>query len=176
MIHVNWSELNKALAGKDSIPACKKLKALLRIANPYVSDAIANLFMIEAVLRDKDFSVLMFYGLYRDHPSSRFKAPVLDRKYFKTNDDRTRITEPSLLQDYIDAVTKDVAEGKVLIAPGGPGDESLHIYVEAKERTDVQRLGGNILGEINLRYKNYTPLVFDEVLQPLDEEDEESNF
>ena len=72
--------------------ACKKLKALLEISNPFVGDAIANLLMIEAVLRDEDYSIDQFSGIYRDNPSQMFKAVVSDRTKFKTITDESRLT------------------------------------------------------------------------------------
>ena len=41
-----------------------------------VGDAIANLLMIEAILRDLDLSVQQFNGIYLENPSRNFKAVV----------------------------------------------------------------------------------------------------
>ena len=54
---VDWKELDKSLEGKEDHKAYKKLRALLSIPSPGVSDSIANMLMIEAVLRDRDVSV-----------------------------------------------------------------------------------------------------------------------
>ena len=92
--HVRSDDLNKALQGKEQHPASRKLKALLKITNPFGSDAIANLLIVEAVLKDKGIGVAQLAGLYRDHPSQRFKAPVDDRRSFKTDYAGTRLVEP----------------------------------------------------------------------------------
>ena len=90
-IAIKWDLLDKALAGKEDQLACKKLKALLRISNPYVGDAIANLLMIEAVLRDKSMTIDQLSNLYRDNPAQMYKAVVKDRTKFKVTKDETRL-------------------------------------------------------------------------------------
>ena len=56
-ICVKWEELDRALQGKEDRLEAKKLRAFLNITNIYVGDAIANLLMIEAVLRDRGESI-----------------------------------------------------------------------------------------------------------------------
>ena len=56
-ICVKWDVLDEALQGLEDRIEAKKLRAFLRISNVYVGDAIANLLMIEAVLRDRDQSI-----------------------------------------------------------------------------------------------------------------------
>lgn len=60
----------------------KKLYAFLRLSNIYVGDAIANLLMIEAILRDKGMTIAEFNELYRDLPSQMFKIKVANRALF----------------------------------------------------------------------------------------------
>ena len=81
-IIVNWEELNKALVGKEELKGAKKLVALLKIANPFCSDAIANLLMVEAVLRDKDYPIANFSNIYIEHPCLKSKAPVANPQGF----------------------------------------------------------------------------------------------
>lgn len=101
-ICVKWDELKEALKGKEDQMAARKLKALLRISNIYVGDAIANLLMIEAVLRDMNYSIQDFSKLYQEYPSKMFKAVVNDRTAFKTTWDETRLVSPASLQAFID--------------------------------------------------------------------------
>jgi hypothetical protein len=54
---VDWPRLNELLKDKMENEDCKKLIAFLRLSNPYVGDAICNLLMVEAVLRDFGYSV-----------------------------------------------------------------------------------------------------------------------
>ena len=59
-----------------------------------VGDAIANLFMIEAIMRDLNMSIDDFYKLYLENPSKTYKAVVINRTHFKTISDESRLTEP----------------------------------------------------------------------------------
>ena len=56
-VYVDWPKLNDLLKGRKEDEDCKKLVAFLRLSNPYVGDAICNLLMVEAVLRDFGYSV-----------------------------------------------------------------------------------------------------------------------
>ena len=151
---VKWDELNKALEGKEELRATMKLVAFLKIANPYFSDAIANMLMVEAVLRDKDFALPYFCGLYKEFPAQVSKAPVTERNNFKTSKDGTRIVEPEVLQDFVELMAKGVPGGKARIHPSET-ENVLLIHVEAKKHEDLQKLASHILGEINARFKDY---------------------
>jgi phosphoacetylglucosamine mutase len=70
-VYVNWEMLDSLLKDKmKSQPdVCKKLYSFLKLSNIYVGDAIANMLMIEAILRDKGMTIAEFNDLYRDSPS-----------------------------------------------------------------------------------------------------------
>ena len=128
--------------------AARKLKALLKISNIYVGDAIANLLMIEAVLRDLDYSVEQFSQIYEEYPSKMFKAVVEDRTSFKTIWDETRLEDPIALQRTLDQLVKQVEGGRAFVRPSGTED-ILRLYVETKNKEDIQKLADKILGEID---------------------------
>jgi phosphoacetylglucosamine mutase len=153
-IQVKWTELNKALEGKEDTVACKKLKALLRMSNLAVGDAICNLLMVESVLRDKDMSTKQFFELYTDNPNKTLKAIVSDRTQFKTIWDETRLTQPQELQAAIDAYVKETDEGRAFVRPSGTED-ILRVYVEAKTEDGVAFLAEKICGEIAANFKDY---------------------
>ena len=67
-----------------------------------MGDAICNLLMIEAILRDKGMSINQFVDLYKDNASQMFKIKVADRGMFKTIWDESRLQQPASLQDFID--------------------------------------------------------------------------
>lgn len=95
-VFVNWPVLDQILKDNTSL-ACKKLVAFLKISNIYVGDAIANFFMIEAILRDKGLSINDLSNLYRENPSQLFKIKVADRSMFKPVWDESRLEEPKSL-------------------------------------------------------------------------------
>ena len=84
-------------SGKENDLNVQKLTAFLRLSNIYVGDAISNLLMIEAILRDKGITIDQFYNLYKEYPSKMFKVKVSDRSMFKTIKDESRLTEPIAL-------------------------------------------------------------------------------
>ena len=59
--------------------------------------------MIEAVLRDRDWSVDTFSNMYEEFPNKMYKAIVTDRTKFKTQWDESRLVDPLELQELIDA-------------------------------------------------------------------------
>jgi phosphoacetylglucosamine mutase len=85
------------ILGKESDPKVQKLVAFLKMSNIYVGDAISNLLMIEAILRDKGMSINEFAHIYKDYPSRMFKIKVHDRSMFKTIKDESRLTAPLAL-------------------------------------------------------------------------------
>ena len=157
-ICVKWDQLNQALEGKEDMIEAKKLRALLRISNVYVGDAISNLLMIEAVLRDRDWSIDTFSEMYQEFPNKMYKAVVENRVNFKTQWDESRLIDPLPLQDLIDAQAASVEGGRAFVRPSGTED-ILRLYVEAKNEADVQVLADSILGAIETKFKTYDPTV-----------------
>mmetsp|Transcript_1344 Transcript_1344/g.2168 ORF Transcript_1344/g.2168 Transcript_1344/m.2168 type:complete len:126 (+) Transcript_1344:1104-1481(+) len=93
-ICVKWDELDKALEGLEDRIEAQKLRAFLRMSNIYVGDAISNLLMIEAVLRDTDQSIDTFSDMYQEYPNKMYKAVVASRTSFKTTWDEATLTQP----------------------------------------------------------------------------------
>ena len=75
----------------------KKLKALLKLANTAGYDGITNLLMVEAVMRDRDYSVNMLYSLYKENPSNLYKATVTKKENFVCSWDEMTLTDPKRL-------------------------------------------------------------------------------
>ena len=101
-ICVKWDKLDQALKGKEDRIEAQKLRAFLRISNVYVGDAIANLLMIEAVLRDRDYSVQQLSDQYQEFPNKMFKAIVANRTSFQTTWDESKLVNPIELQQLIE--------------------------------------------------------------------------
>ena len=138
-VFVNWEKLNGLLEGHEQNFACKKLVAFLRLSNLYVGDAIANMLMCEAVLRDKGMTMSDFAKIYKENPSRMFKIQVPDRTIFKPVWDETRLEEPSELQDFIDQVNASVTEGKSFVRPSGTEDV-LRLYAEAATKVELEQV------------------------------------
>ena len=110
--------------------------------------------MCEAVLRDRNYSVADFSGLYGEYPNKMYKALVSNRAGFKTTPDESRLVDPLPLQESIDTACSEVEGGRAFVRPSGTED-ILRLYVEAKREEDVQVLADKILSEIEISFKNY---------------------
>ena len=143
-ICVKWDKLDQALRGLEDRIEARKLRALLRISNLYVGDAIANLLMVEAVLRDTDQSIDAFSGMYQEFPNKMYKAVVANRASFRTTWDESRLVDPAALQNSIDRFASEVEGGRAFVRPSGTED-ILRLYVEAKNQLDVEILAEQIL-------------------------------
>lgn len=52
-----WDKIEAALSGVEDKLEAKKLKAFLSLSNMCVGDAMANILMLEAIMRDMNWSV-----------------------------------------------------------------------------------------------------------------------
>ena len=102
---------------------------------------------MEAVLRDKDYSVSMLLNTYKEYPSNLIKIAVANKNRFLTNEDQTKLIEPTRLQDVIEIFSKDKAGGRAFVRPSGTED-FLRLYVECKDKEDLNTLTDIIKDEI----------------------------
>jgi len=119
-----------------------------------VGDAIANLFLIESILRDLDMSIQDFSKIYEENPSRMYKAVVKDRTKFKVIWDESRLTEPIELQQKIDELVSSTNEGKAFVRPSGTED-ILRLYAEASTQSEMETLASNIMREIETKYIDF---------------------
>ena len=152
--YVRWEWLNKALEGKEDRIEAKKLRKLLEIGEAGEGDAMATMLMVEAVMRDKDLSAMMFYKLYLDLPSKICNAYVQHKNRFICNWDETELVEPKMLQDMVHVFTLQKPGSRAFIRPAGT-ENCLRVYVEAKTEHDVDEVMRNLLEEISQRYANW---------------------
>lgn len=89
-----WDKILEAIKDKQDTLEAKKLVAILKLSNMTVGDAIANLLLLESIMRDLDYSIEDFAGIYEENPSRMYKAVVPDRNKFKTIWDESRLTQP----------------------------------------------------------------------------------
>ena len=75
----------------------QKIASILKLSNMTVGDAIANLLLIESILRDIDMSIQDFLSIYLENPSRMYKAVVRDRTKFRVIWDESRLITPAEL-------------------------------------------------------------------------------
>jgi len=111
--------------------------------------------MVEAVLRDKDMTILHFSRVYEENRSKTYECRIAYRANFVTNDDETSLVSPKMLQDYIDARLKTMPPGsRAFVRPcdlediPNEGEDILRLYVESKTMEDVEKMAEDIVHEI----------------------------
>lgn len=130
------------LRGAQSAPA-DLLLSLARLSNQLVGDALADLLLVQAMLRISRLSLQDTLRLYDDLPSVLLKVPVVDRSRIQTTDADRRITEPLALQTAIDELVRAVPQGRAFARPSGTEDV-VRIFAEASTRVAAETLGAQI--------------------------------
>jgi hypothetical protein len=62
------------------------------MANKAAGDAIANILIVEALLRNYDFDFIALKRFYKENPSKVFTMAVKNKSAFKTTPDQQRLT------------------------------------------------------------------------------------
>ena len=128
--------------------------AFLKISNQTVGDGIANILMMEAILRDLDMNYQQVRELYQEKPSKMYKAIVEDRASFKVTKNELRLIEPEDLQNDIDKILKKMPGSRGFVRPSGTED-ILRLYVESTNHKEVDVVADRILKLIENKYKDY---------------------
>jgi phosphoacetylglucosamine mutase len=148
-----WDRVLDALKDKLETLEGQKIVWIMKLSNMTVGDAVANLLLIESILRDLDMNVEDFSKIYEENPSRMYKVIVKDRTKFKTIWDESRLTNPIELQDKIDELVSATNEGKAFVRPSGTED-ILRLYAEARTMEEMESLAQKILNEIETKYKD----------------------
>ncbi|PJF17967.1 Phosphoacetylglucosamine mutase [Paramicrosporidium saccamoebae] len=119
------------------------LLAVSRLANQLVGDGIADMLLVEAMLKITKQSLKDWAALYKDRPSCLIKTVVKDRTKLKTTDADRSITEPAGLQTEIDRITACVRGGRAFARPSGTEDV-VRIFSEATTAEDAAKLAADI--------------------------------
>ena len=83
--------------------------------NPSVGDALADLLLVEAILRVKGWDLADWHGCYTDLPNRLDKVIVKDRYAIVNSDARERTCQPEGLQNELDALMKRVKQGRTFV-------------------------------------------------------------
>ena len=107
-------------------------------------DAIADLLLVESILRNMGWSVKDWNDLYQDLPSRQIKVKVVDRNLVTTcNAERTCVT-PSGLQDAINAHVRKAGEmSRCFIRPSGTED-IVRVYAESSTQEKADQLAQGV--------------------------------
>mmetsp|Transcript_7618 Transcript_7618/g.14412 ORF Transcript_7618/g.14412 Transcript_7618/m.14412 type:complete len:645 (+) Transcript_7618:148-2082(+) len=136
--------------------AWQRLRVLPRLINQAVGDALSDLFLVDAILYLKGWSLPIWNDMYKDMPSRQCKVRVKDRNIIRTNDNETRAVSPPALQQALDEAMTSMAKGvwnnsrgdfpsdakprpRAFVRPSGTEDV-VRIYAEASTQRDADVL------------------------------------
>jgi len=119
------------------------LRNIVDLVNETVGDAISDILLVEYILREKDWDVKNWFGIYEDLPNLQLKVSVSNRHYIKTYDADRKCSEPTGLQEKIDELTSSLKNGRAFIRPSGTEDV-VRIYAEACTQENANSLANQI--------------------------------
>lgn len=122
--------LTSSDAGSEPHKAALRLLAVSKLINQAAGDALSGLLLVEAVLYYMGWSMQNWIELYDDLPSRQLKVKVADRTAVITTNAETRVLQPSVLQEAIDAETGKYHRGRCFVRPSGTED-IIRVYAEA---------------------------------------------
>ena len=105
--------------------------------NQTVGDGIANILMVEAVLRIREWPLEEWLKLYDPLPSKIVNVPVANKSVLKTDAvTETSITAPEHLQKEVDGIVAAYPKSRAFVRPSGTEDV-VRIYAEATSSAAV---------------------------------------
>jgi len=134
--------------------AWQRLRVMPRLVNQAVGDALSDLFLVDAILYIRGWSLRDWNGLYEDMPSRQCKVKVKDRTLIQTNDNETRATSPPLLQQALDSAAMSTFSGtdhkrsppaRTFVRPSGT-ENVVRVYAEASTQRDADFLASEAAG------------------------------
>lgn len=143
---LSWLEgrMNKpSSTAKDNQNAIKRLRAVTKLINQAVGDALSGLLLVEAILQHTGWSVDKWNELYRDLPSRQLKVKVADRSAVVTTYAETRVEKPPGIQEAINAITEKYPQGRCFVRPSGTEDV-VRVYAEASTQEAADELAASV--------------------------------
>ncbi|KHJ79002.1 phosphoglucomutase/phosphomannomutase protein [Oesophagostomum dentatum] len=124
--------------------ALKRLQLFSRVINEVVGDAMADLLVVELLLRWYGLSIEGWEReLYTDAPNVQLKIPVKDRSKFKTTYEETTLLQPEGVQQKIDALVSQYSGARAFVRPSGT-ENIVRVYAEAQASEDAKALANSI--------------------------------
>lgn len=119
------------------------LKALIKLINQAVGDALSDMLMVEVILAHKRWGPQEWFNTYADLPNRLVRVEVKDRFQFITTDAERRLLEPAALQDKIDSLVMKYKQGRCFARASGTED-AVRVYAEAAERGEADDLARQV--------------------------------
>ncbi|WKY08082.1 hypothetical protein Q1695_007520 [Nippostrongylus brasiliensis] len=131
--------------GDHANEAVKRLHYLSLVINDVVGDAIADLLVIEVLLRWYGYSLQDWEtALYKYAPTIQIKIPVADRSRYKTTYEETILLEPKGVQEQIDDLVNSFEGARAFVRPSGT-ENIVRVYAEAQYDNEAAWLANGIV-------------------------------
>ncbi|VDM64020.1 unnamed protein product [Angiostrongylus costaricensis] len=122
----------------------KRLQLFSNIINEVVGDAMADLLVVESLLRWYGLSIEDWESqFYTDAPSLQIKVPVADRSKFKTTYDETILLEPQGVQEKINSFVKQCSGARAFVRPSGT-ENIVRVYAETQLADETVALAESV--------------------------------
>ena len=134
--------------------ALDTIKALTRLINQTVGDALSDLLLIEIILAHKAWGPKEWDLTYTDLPNRLVRIEVPDRNIFKTTDAERKLEEPPGVQAEIDALVGKYKNGRSFARASGTED-AVRVYAEAATKGEADELAkfvSNVIIEAGKRF------------------------
>jgi phosphoacetylglucosamine mutase len=127
--------------------ALETLRALTRLINQTVGDALSDLLLVEVILAHRGWGPKEWDLTYTDLPNRLVRVEVKDRNIFRTFDAERKLESPPKVQDQIDALVGKYKNGRSFARPSGTED-AMRVYAEAATRGEADDLAAKVAGLI----------------------------
>lgn len=123
--------------------ALDTIKALTRLINQTVGDALSDLLLIEVILAHKAWGPKEWHLTYTDLPNRLVRIEVPDRNIFKTTDAERKLEEPRGIQEEIDGLVGKYNNGRSFARASGTED-AVRVYAEAATKGEADELAKSV--------------------------------
>lgn len=120
-------------------------KTLCAILNVYTGDGIADLLLVEIILRYFDWDVCQWYGLYEDRPNRLIKIAIQDKSLIKTVDAGRRCCSPPGLQAEIDALLTGFGPRARSFVRASGTENVIRVFAEGDTQANADEIA-NLVG------------------------------
>ena len=107
----------------------------IALFNSTTSDGIANLLVIESILKVMNLSINDVYNFYEDIPYKMVNIKVNNKNKFVTNEEDSKLLKPIEVKNKIEELINKYEKCRILIRPSLVEDY-LKIYIESKSEED----------------------------------------
>ena len=130
-LSIKFGKLSSLIETSKDSQIIELFQLFIALFNTTTSDGLANILVIESILKIMNLSINDVYKFYEDLPYKMVNIEVKDKNKFVTNEDDSKLLEPNDVKNKIDELVKKYEKCRVLIRPSGTED-CLRIYVETK--------------------------------------------